>query len=316
MIGIDTIEIRTNGPLQKRTLEKMAAQKTSVTFNNPSHSHYTTYQFRFGGGKDDRMPLLKYTKENQNIKLIIPSLPYFILGSSLRKIEQSNVTLVYEKIAGILSDELGVKIINRIDEWNVTKADLYFDFQVENDVGYYIKALSTVPIQGYKTGNIAKETVYWQNNSRDIKFYDKHSECVAKQKNKVDIELSKGILRFEVSVTPKEFTATIDCEEPKLNHFLSEKRTNELLTKYLSRVNMDNLYITTEGEMRSILTEKYGAGMAHNIVSYIKAMHDGYKSVSRATMYRYNVLLKAEGLAPILGEKQLKPLSIFGNQSA
>ena len=74
---------------------------------------------------------------------------------------------------------------------------------------------------------------------------------------------------------------------------------------------MNNLLITTEEEMRLTLTDKYGVKKAHDIVSFIKAKQNGYDQfVSRSTEHRYLTELKRVGLAPVIGQKQLNPLSI------
>lgn len=311
MIGIDTIRIKTTGAISTSVCNRMAEQQKVTTYRNPDNTIYNTYKYRLGGARDNRMPLLLYTKESGKIELSIPSLPYFINGSCLEPIQQTEVPFVYKKLTDNLEEELDLKVEETVDKWLVPSMDIYHDFHVGNDVSNYLIALRGVSVPTYKTWNINNETIYWRNGSRDIKFYDKHVECIEERKTAIEIEQSKGVLRFEAQLKAKDIQPDIDGGAVTLGNLLLEQVTNTLLNKYLSKIDMNNLLITTEEEMRLTLTDKYGVKKAHDIVSFIKAKQNGYDQfVSRSTEHRYLTELKRVGLAPVIGQKQLNPLSI------
>ncbi|RIU93426.1 phage/plasmid replication domain-containing protein [Oceanobacillus picturae] len=311
MIGIDSIRIKTKGVVSTNTRNKMAEQQKVTTHRNPDESVYNTYKYRLGGPGDNRMPLLLYTQESGKIELSIPSLPYFIQGSCLTPIREADVPLFYQKISERLAEELDYAVEETIDNWIVPKMDIYHDFHVGNDVRNYLRALKEVSVPTYKTWNINNETVYWRNGSRDIKFYDKHVECIEARKTAMEIEQSEGVLRFEVQLKTSDIQSGVKDGAVTLGTLMSEEVTNNLLNKYLSKIDMNNLLITTEEEMRTTLAERYDSKRAHDIVSFIKAKQSGYGEViSRSTEHRYMTDLRRVGLAPVIAEKQLPPLAI------
>lgn len=318
MIGVDTIEARINQNLNDQSIKIMTNQKTHTIHRNAGGTIYNSYTYRLGGGNDDRLPLIKYTHENGNLRLLIPSLPYFMFGSSLIKIGGESVPIIFEKITKMMKEELDVELEVDIGDWKVTRLDLYHDFQVGKDVRYYLDSLCNINVPTYVSGNIGRQTVFWRNDSREIKFYDKHTECVSKNKTEIEIEQSRGILRFEVGTKTGDFYELLDESAVILKNVLSKQITGKMLSKFLNRIDMNNLLVTTEGDMRTILTEKYKSAVeAHNIVSFIKANQEGYDSgLSRTTKHRYHKKLKDAGLAPIIGERKLRPLKIDGDLSA
>ena len=95
---------------------------------------------------------------------------------------------MYKKLTGNLEEELDLKVEETVDKWLVPSMDIYHDFHVGNDVSNYLIALRGVSVPTYKTWNINNETIYWRNGSRDIKFYDKHVECIEERKTAIEIE--------------------------------------------------------------------------------------------------------------------------------
>lgn len=311
MIGLDTIRIKTRGVIGTRARKKMQEQQKVTTHRNPDNSIYNTYRYRLGGAGDNRMPLLLYTQESGKMELSIPSLPYFFQGSCLTPIQQADVPFIYEMLTNKLEEELGLTVEETLESWMVPKMDIYYDFHVGNEVRNYLRALKEVSIPTYKTWNINNETVYWRNGSRDIKLYDKHVECIEDRKTAMEIEQSNGVLRFEVQLKANDIQTDLNEEVVTFGKMMSQQVIDSFLNKYLTKINMNNLQITTEEEMRTTLADSYGYKRAHDIVSFIKAKQDGYDdAISRTTEHRYLKDLKRIGLAPVIGQKQLAPLSI------
>jgi hypothetical protein len=308
MLGIDTINLVTEGMINESNLKRIAEMGSYNTYHYPEED-YKHYKARIGN--NPQMPFIKYTKQNKRLSVEVPSAPYFMFGTSLKQLSDDDAEMFFSKLEYVLIKELGVELSQPPSEWKVRNFDVYHDFQLGSDVTEYIRAMRNIKIPRYKTGNEENETVHWRNKTRDIKFYDKHQDCIDKRRSKLDIELSKGIGRFEVEIKPLDITSELGIEKVTLSEVFNESVTNHLVKKYLRLIKMDDLEVTTEGKLLESLIDNFGATWAHKLVSYARSIESGHStSIPRATRARYENKYKEVGIAPVIGSRPLSPLKL------
>ncbi|AIQ37207.1 hypothetical protein R50345_22750 [Paenibacillus sp. FSL R5-0345] len=304
---IDTLELETMVALSSETLSILKSTDHH-TYHHNDNKDYLCYRYTLEG-----FPCkvtVKYTVQNQKLKVCIPSLPKLVTGSSVMPLNDSNRYSVYSTIEGCLGS-IGIEA-DPIPEWTVRRMDTYHDFQVGDQVTAYIVALSKVRIAKYKTKPVAEESVYFSCDSKQHYFYDKQNklfdECGVTQE---DIERSKGILRYEVRHKTDDFYRDKSIDSHKFGDLSTDKVTGALIAKYFNMLPTANLRVSSANEAQRKLADLYGAGAAIRLMGFIDAYgRNALDGISRRTQIRYLNELKTAGVSPILGMVDLPPLTL------
>lgn len=278
------------------------------TWHHSNQRDYDCMQYLIGN--DRQMPLVKHTEQNQKIRIEIPCVPYFLFGKSLERVEDCHADAFANSLVQRLTDELGVELFRPPTEWMVTGMDIKHDFALGELLPDYLRTLSRVQIKRYKTIPIVNEEVAWRNKSgREIKFYDKHRQCIDKKKSLEDLEMSKGIGRFEVAISPSDVRRDYGLQVVTLADVFKSSVTEHFVNKFLGLLDMDSLMISTERDILEALKAHYTPTMARKLVEYLRAIESGaHQDYPSRTSARYNAQLKNAGVAPVLATKKLPPL--------
>jgi hypothetical protein len=302
---IDTVRLETTAIVSTDTLHKMKEQGKCNTYRT-IRKDYNCYEYRVGN--DRRLPLIKYTVENQKLSILVPSLPRLVTDSSMIPLNHSHLEQVFSALTGCL-DELKIEAAHP-SKWVTKQLDCYHDFQVgEANVPDYISALGKNHIARSKRISYDNESVTWKNSSSSHGFYNKHQACIDKGDTPEDIELSKGILRYEAGYKATELNRDARIPSLKFEDICKEGIVSYLLEKHFNMIPMTNLHVTTEGRMFEILTAKYGSSNALRLIGLVRALERGdLIDLSDRTIQRNLEMIRSAGLAPIIGMRRLEPL--------
>lgn len=305
---IDSLYLTTTGNIKESSLKKMAEQKNFRTFHERS-ADYTCYEFRLGS--DPNMPFIKYTRQTEKLKIFIPSCPHMLFGSSLKPMNEGDAPVFFDKLTSLMTEELAIDFHDVPEQWQVNKFDAYHDFRLGDQVKSYLTALSQVSISGYKRTNINTETIAWSNGTREIKVYDKHQCCIDKGKPELDLELSKGVARLEVSLSAKDLRSRFKEKVVTADRIFDEANINSHLQTCLSKLKVEELQLNTKREVLDLLEKRHGTVMAYRLLGYIEALLDGKKAkFPGSTRAHYDKMLKEAGVAPTFADRQLPPLTL------
>lgn len=304
---IDSLKIQTTRQLEDRVLRKLKGQHMHNTYHQRERD-YSHFKYHLLG--DRNLAMVKYTKQNGNFTIEIPSCPYLLNSNSLHRINNEDVPAFIEKLILLLREDLNIDISD-VEDWRVSQMDIYHDFKLGDELGDYIAALKKVTMSTYDRTETNSQTVAWKNSSREIKFYDKHASSVRKKKSQKEIELSEGVGRFEISAKQAELRKHLGVTTASMGDVFDEAVTTPLLQKYLNIIQPTEMLSTTEQDAYCRLKAKHGSNAAHQLISYIQAVTKGRKSeYPRTTYTRYDRKLKAAGVPPVISEKVLPPLTI------
>jgi hypothetical protein len=303
---IDTVRLETKVVLSKDILSRMASEGRYNTYHNKRD--YNCYMYWING--DSRLPLIKYTAENQKLTIVVPSLPRLVTGSCMVPLSNGH----REQVMAALKQCLGELRIEAADpsEWIVRGLDTYHDFHVgEQYVMDYLLAISRVYIPRYKLQNDNGETVKFSCGSKEHYFYNKHQRCIDKNDTAEDIERSRGVLRYEVGYNATELSRDAHIPSLKFGDICTDEITEHLIEKYFSTVPMTNLYVSAAREMQEILTAVHGASKAIRLMGFVSAYErQALDGLDQRTIYRNLELIKQAGLAPVIGTRRLPPLRL------
>jgi len=268
---------------------------------------FSNFKYQNGGSSS---PLLIYTPESGKLRVSIPSLPRFCLGTSAIAIDDDAVPSALEKVQRYVADA-GVQGLPDIRTWQLASADIYHDIQVGKDVANYIDALSYITVFGYKTVKYAHETVSWRRNSggRDIKFYDREAKCRDQNEDQTTIHFSQGVIRFEVQTNAYDYRRVLGITD--IGSIFNSNIILPMLNGYLGRLDLDNLRITTLRDIETKLTAAYSQQRALAVVAFLQAQARGtILEYNRSTIYRYKRDLRSLNIAPVIGIRRLPSLQI------
>jgi len=304
---LDTLVLTTTGSVEGGTLR--AQWEPPITHH---HSHngdksYNTYRYRLGG---DYSPLLTYTAESRKLKVSIPSLPRYALGTSSILLDDSSVPAALDKVQRYVV-EAGIRDLPAIADWEISKVDLAHDFQVGPEVANYMQAFGQIDIPGYTRVTYGNETVAWRSHSRhrEIRFYDRHAKCIAIGDDPASTAMSQGVIRLEVQTSKADYRQTKGRTD--IGSIFRSDVVIPMLQNYLGRLDLDNLRIITLRDIRTAATRRYGSKKASRIVNLLQDQTHGVKSdLHRSTIWRYKRDLAELGIAPVIGIRRLPPLEI------
>ncbi len=182
---------------------------------------------------------------------------------------------------------------------NVSRVHFANDKQVGEPVAYAaIARLSRVKIRGLEKLVYDDTTVYFKNQSREIRIYPKLQEVYAKGKATLEaIKAARGILRFEYCLLNKY---GIDSHVKK--HGLANSRAESLITMSVSDSILSTLFneidfpglITNEKSNLEILMERFSTRKAIRLTGFLELVYrygvNCYKDISlevkKASYYR------------------------------
>lgn len=307
MIGIDTLHLKTKGIIPKSRLKDIGIN-TGWNVYYPKGNvtrGYARYEIRIGN------VVIKHTVENHHFWIEIDSCGGFLHHNSMIPIKDEHVLPFMDKLEKLLVEHTGVELLTPLSESEVTRLDAKRDFFVGDNMVDYLTNLCKLRCPRHQTTTRGNgTTIEVSNSSRVMKIYNRYLNCNKKEKSIEETEMSKGMLRFEVVCKAAELRRQLGVESPTLGSMFKSSVTEELLTKYLQLLNLLDLRISTEGDLLNVLADLCGATKAHHILAYIRARHNNRaKDFPRSTRYDYEKLLKAAGIAPVIGTKHLPPLN-------
>jgi hypothetical protein len=301
----DTLTIVADCSIPEEGLQRMMNQKTRVAYLNPGEEEdVTTFSYHLKA--DPILPYLKYNKEKQRATITVPCCSYFMFGYRMKRMDDSHIPGFLTMLQQAFVDELQVCFTRPVAEWKLRNGDAYYDFTV-SDTGAYVQGISQGCMSRYEAYNYPFQTAGFQCESRDIKFYDKRAKLLRDRvRDQRDIELSTNKLRFEVAVKPYDMQKNVGSQS--LGHVLSNTFVNEHLEKYLRRLNLFNVTITTERQIVVTLTRYYDEKWAVTLLGYIVGRTNGIKMENQRLETKYIKMITEAGIAPIIGNEVLPPL--------
>lgn len=308
---IDTVEYKANAILDKTTLHKMQVSSgQNVIYAKPGGQNSTSYSYRLYG--DKRMPRLKYTVESGILTVTIPSMGYYMFGSSIRHFSGAHLNLFYTKILQEIKAELNITKIDHPSKWSIVSMDVYFDFNVGTQLKEYIYALKQHLFidERYKQHSVADETVSWRCDSKELRFYDKYQKAQDTGEDNYTINNSRGILRFECGIKKPELKRKFKSATVK--DVVTDRNVRKLLTEHLNMLGKWNGNITNEIELYETISKHVKSETKiGSILWYIRAKSLGLNiNLSRGTKQGYEKVLKRIGVLPVIANKYLPPLKI------
>lgn len=317
MIGIDTVTITSSAEAPPETLEWMKVLGGKVVkYENVRRASVTHYAARIGGDtRDERMPRVTYSEEKQNIKVTIPSLPYFIHGCSVTPVTNDDLPFLYETLETLLQKGLGFKLEEKVSDWHVHQCDVYHDFQVGALVPDYIQAISASAVPTYKRNVYEAQTVAFKNSSSSMQFYHKQQQLMEKGAKAEEIAAAQGVLRFEVGLKARNYREAFEQHSWPLKDVLDQEKSDHWLRYYLQKLNMDGLRVATDLEVWQTLQGRLSNNLAAGIFAWLSARRMGVpQCFSASTQRRYENLLREVGCAPCFSEKALPPLVLHATR--
>jgi II/X family phage/plasmid replication protein len=197
------------------------------------------------------------------------SIPKFMHGNNVTIVDDTGISLFYDKLLKYLKKNYPCTAHHDIKTWKVQRMDVCYNFQVGVLVKDYINAFSNINISRYKTccyGN--NESVVIFNSSKRMIFYDKETEVRHSKGNNDLIELSKGILRFEANIKG------IDLSNFSRHRFAGEllnlKAAKHLILKHLEKLNLNkHLSYNTMYEISKQLSDAYPPNKVQELLGFI-----------------------------------------------
>ncbi len=307
---IDTVLLQTEATVSDAALKKMAGEGKHNTYHGVRD--YSCYLYRIDG--DPRQPLIKYTVENKKLTVLVPSLPRLVTGSCMNPLNEGQRDQVYQALTQCLGS-VGIEAGNPA-HWQINRLDVYHDFQVgEHNIKDYLDALSKVSLPRYETHHYSG-TVEYRSGSKRHYSYNKHKKCVDEDNSSVEIEQSKGVLRYEVQYSGAELKSNRRTRTRRFEEVLSDEVTGNLIEKYFRTIPAANLTIATASDIQHVLANEYGSSTAIRLMGFIYAYaRRQLDGLSAETVYRSLRQIQQAGVAPVIGTRQLEPLVLpFGTQ--
>ena len=145
---------------------------------------------------DKQIPYIDYHDLKQRL-IVHVSIPKFLFGDNVTLVKESDLTLFWAKLSSRLYDLLGIQM-NKQD-WQVSRLDVCWNFNVGERVEDYIKHLSSKHLGRRRTCLYNQnQTIEFRSKSSSIKFYDKAKECKNGKLPDEIIQKAMGLLRMEV----------------------------------------------------------------------------------------------------------------------
>lgn len=209
----DTVKLKVRPIyIDSETMNQLNAK--SVTFLSKEtgalSTSYTIY--------DEKLPFIKYIESSQTLYVQV-SIPKFLYSDNVTMLTEADIPLFFDSLQDRIQQLFHIQIPH--DEWTVVRCDVCWNFQVDNNVGDYVRLLGKQQL-AYKnttTYNQDQTVEYWNKSSRII-FYDKHKQTTKMKEAPDIIERSKGILRLEVRPSDSD-----------VKKYASARKAVELLTK-------------------------------------------------------------------------------------
>lgn len=303
---IDTLTLTTKATVPMDILRQWN-YPTTYHHDHDNNVLYSNYNYQVGGAAS---PRINYTLESKKLKVTIPSMPKFCFGTSAIAIDDNHVDEALSLVEQYVLDS-GVEDLPPVNTWEGAFADIYYDFQVGADVANYITSLQSRTLSGYKGNHYANETAAWVRNRKGctIMFYDRETRCMDTHEDALTTHFSQGVIRMELETHAYDYKRNYGFTD--IGSIYKSSVILPMLKRYLERLDLDSLRITTERDLFTILTNKYGQKRARTLMSYINSRYNGYTlDVNRSTIYRYKQDIEAAGVAPVIGIRRLDPLEI------
>ena len=194
------------------------------------------------------------------------SLPNLIYGNNVQQI--SNINEAINTVNTFLPNINGIPTL---DLWAGTlyRLDVCYNFQVNDLVPWYIKALTSLEYPYRRTRPYTSQGVQYQNDQVVLRVYDKARE----RKDLEDASgalAANGYLRIEVELKKKYLKKLTKCSKPNLDS-ISLDWACEVIENEMKKLNLLGNSIGTFDSTLKILREKYGSWEALALVGLTHA---------------------------------------------
>ncbi|NQX64614.1 hypothetical protein HQN90_00600 [Paenibacillus alba] len=192
----DTITLKTNIKIDHDLLLEYDKQPITY-FDHDTGFHKPIYKIH-----DKYIPYIVYRELIQLLEIQI-SIPKFLFGNNVRLLKESDIPLFFQRLHQRLHELFNIHV--RTENWYLSRIDVCWSFQVNDQVSEYIKQISRIQIPFMKAHTDGYlETVTHNNKSSRVTFYNKQKECIDHKEPREVIEQAQGLLRMEVSPSYKD----------------------------------------------------------------------------------------------------------------
>lgn len=312
---LDTLEVKAKASIDSHSLKKMQISSgQNVVYVKPGGQNATSYSYRIDN--NNRMPRIKYVAESNVLTVTIPSLGYYMFGSSIIPFNEIHIDAFYAKIQRDIQSELNITFHEHPSRWEIVSLDVCYDFNVGAAIKEYLYALRQHLYidKRYKQHTVADETVAWRCGTKEIRFYDKGKKAKDTGEDSYTTNNSKGILRFECGIKRAELKRKFGSAT--IQTVVTDRNIYHLLIEHLNMVGKWDGNITNEVELYETIRKFVkNEAKASSMMWYIRAKTLGINlNHSRSTKQNYEKEFKKMGIFPVIINKKLAPLKIELNR--
>ncbi len=261
-------------------------------------------------------PSINYSPRSGRISVGV-SLPKLLYGQNVSLLAPSDVPAALDGLSNRITDAVQAPI-PWCGDWTIQgRSDVAYSWQAGALVPEYLDAFSQIALP-YHWLDRAGSSVYWKNDRRWVRFYDKFRES--------GIPEASGILRFEIQMNrAREELGDRGMKSDKASDLINWPTARAVLDRYLGKLGVDDLKIDDEDQTFSKLVKAFGLAKGTRLHGYLVAKRrygrDGLLSRghNRATdtewMRRNAADLKKAGISiAVTAGEALPPLILPGDE--
>jgi hypothetical protein len=180
-------------------------------------------------------------------------------------------------------------------EYDAFKADICrvhyaFDHNYNDNVKRVIDHYANYSVPRLKRRVIEDETVYFQNQSRGIRIYDKNVQVIKKTSRPELFEASRGLVRFEYFInelTPvKRFAKRMNFGGSSVRIMLSKNNINAAIAELQELVGFHNLNFARETKTRIIFKKTGDINKTRDLSGFLNIIEEFGKEFYRNPEYK------------------------------
>ena len=193
------------------------------------------------------------------------SLPHIIYGN--------NIQMIYdiEKAIDIANSKMPkIPGVPQLNFWAgiLYRLDVCFNFQVNDLVPWYIKALLALKFSYRRTRPYVGQGVQYENKKVILRIYDKARERKDMKDDKGALA-AYGILRVEIELKRDYIKKLTRCRKPTLQ-FITRSWVFDVIENELRQLNLLDQPIGTVDSTLKVLREKYGCWEALALIGLLQ----------------------------------------------
>lgn len=203
------------------------------------------------------------------------NIPNLLFGSNIYLPDFSDI----QDSLVLVSNNLKERTLLKFDAFSAQVCRIHYAFnQISDvkDVRRVIAHYASFKVPRMMKEVINDETVYFQNNSRGIRIYDKNAEVRAKNPIPLLIEESKGITRYEYFInelTPvNRFAKRLKFKGASGREMLSKASINTAIGELRTLLRYDQLNISNQNKIKLIYQQTKDIKKAIQLSGFLDAV--------------------------------------------